>query len=285
MMCIKHVLIYFLILPIPAASPIFLLLFTVAAFIAIKPCGYCLSLLAILFLSTSPHSPFLHPSLDSSISNTRNSTTVLPINDEPLNTPIPNRTWLSLNGGRLTSPSLIGYQEMDKALSQMTPPDNGIINRIIGFNVLPITPCTSNLERLSTGNMLIDRLISTYIPSSSSSAYPSLSSSSSPAVGWKERQLPNKYVDISWKGIGMIVDFGWKRDDQGIKWEIEEVLGKEWVRPSIDNGLKQKHDEHQNDGDEKENQLEHGERSVPIKAGMEKINKFWEKIPLFRGNW
>ena len=35
----------------------------------------------------------------------------------------------------------------------------------------------------------------------------------------KMDELPPHHVNWRWKGIGMVVDFGWKRTEEGIQWE------------------------------------------------------------------
>ncbi|WWC86958.1 uncharacterized protein L201_001839 [Kwoniella dendrophila CBS 6074] len=256
MMCIKHVLLYFLVLPIPAASPIFLLLFVAAAFIAIKPCGYCLALLTVLFLSTSPHSPFLHPSLKSPSTTTHvdfNSTSSSNQFELPLNSPSPKRSWISFNGGRYSSPNLIGYEEMDKSISSPTFKDgprsvyDKLITKIMGID-LPEFVTNPQLHIEFTGDgkkpynvdsdVLIYNLIRPYVKPStyldsprSSGVMGHLTDRNTNLVKWRRtRELPKNYHDFSWKGIGFIIDFGLKRSEEGLKWEIEEVIGKDWIR-------------------------------------------------------
>ncbi|WWC59306.1 uncharacterized protein I303_101857 [Kwoniella dejecticola CBS 10117] len=306
MMCIKHVLLYFFILPIPAASPIFLLLFTAAAFIAIKPCGYCLSLLAILFLSTSPHSPFLHPSLSSSsnsssttssgssISKFKNRTS---IHDLPLNSASPNRTWLNLNGGRYSSPNLVGYEEMDKAISTTFPSStdqNALWTRISGWDLGQSIYTTSN--RVVTGNLILDRIIEPYLPPSPSPSPSPSSSPTSSAVSshptdpehesrsrpWRNRELPRNYFDMSWKGIGFVVDFGMKRSVEGIKWEIEEVIGKEWARPLPEvQEVNESTTRMEADADDSA-EVDKDGREAEVESGNK---EFWRKVPLLGSYW
>ncbi|WWD00521.1 hypothetical protein V866_007438 [Kwoniella sp. B9012] len=285
MMCIKHVLIYFLVLPIPAASPVFLLLFVASAFIAIRPCGYCLSFLAILFLSTSPQSPFLHPSLSSSSTSSRNSTS---INDLPLNAPSPNRTWLNLNGGRYSSPNLVGYQLMDRAITPQQSAESGssLWKRIFAWDLGQSIKPQSPLERDITGNLILDRIIQPYLrPSPSPSAAASIPAGEVEQIQWNKRALPRNYIDLSWKGIGFIVDFNMKRSNEGIKWEIEEVLGKEWVRPTREDDLRKaevvKHQEQEKE--EGGEQLESRTEETREIQGDKK--KFWKRIPLVGSNW
>ncbi|WVQ69197.1 uncharacterized protein L199_007413 [Kwoniella botswanensis] len=286
MMCIKHVLIYFLVLPIPAASPVFLLLFVASAFIAIRPCGYCLSLLAILFLSTSPQSPFLHPSLSSSSSSSRNSTSNY---DLPLNAPTPNRTWLNLNGGRYSSPNLVGYQLMDKAI---TPQQSGesssssLWKRIVAWDLGQSIKPQSLSEREITGNLIFDRIIQPYLrPSPSPSAAASIAAGEVEQIQWNRRELPRNYIDLSWKGIGFVVDFNTKRTNEGIKWEIEEVLGKEWVRPTREDNLRKAEVVTHQEQEKEEVDKQSGNVKEETREAQGDKKKFWERIPLVGSNW
>ncbi|WWC67897.1 uncharacterized protein I206_101815 [Kwoniella pini CBS 10737] len=278
MMCIKHVLLYFFLLPIPAASPIFILLFTAAAFIAIKPCGYCLSLLAILFLSSSPHSPFLHPSLDSQASSSSriNSTsTVISSANLPLNAPLPNRTWMNLNGGRYSSPNLVGYEEMNKAISATysnSTRQNALWKKIFGWDLGQSFYTTSN--RVITGNTILDKIVEPYLPPSpESSAIISIETNK-----WRKRELPKNYFDMSWKGIGFVVDFGLKRSEDGIKWEIEEVIGKEWVR-SIPDAQTIEDMSIGIDEEKIQSPLQNQE------ADQTRKGNFWDKVPILSSYW
>lgn len=49
----------------------------------------------------------------------------------------------------------------------------------------------------------------------------------------ERRYLPAFYVDWRYKGIGFVLDFGLKRSEEGLKWEIEEMLGRAWDREEL----------------------------------------------------
>lgn len=67
----------------------------------------------ILFLSSSPNSPFLK---HSSHSPSLQSGQIQPLSSLPLDAPVPDRTWLTFNAGQIWDASLVGYREMSKAL-------------------------------------------------------------------------------------------------------------------------------------------------------------------------
>ncbi|ORX38864.1 hypothetical protein BD324DRAFT_648974 [Kockovaella imperatae] len=131
-------------LPVPAASPLFLALFY-----------------SILFLATSPSSPFVDSPIPPALSSLSSSA------------PLPDRTWLSVNSGRVQDPHLAGYQP--------TYPFN---------ETDPGSLLTSNDDQ-------DPRTI--------------------------DDEIPPNHVDWRYRGIGLIVDFGWKRSDAGIRWERGSV--------------------------------------------------------------
>jgi hypothetical protein len=57
----------------------------------------------------------------------------------------------------------------------------------------------------------------------------------------KQSGLPENYVDMRYRGLGLVVDFGWRRTEEGMEWEVEDWrdtkmrygvlnVGKGWVR-------------------------------------------------------
>jgi hypothetical protein len=68
----------------------------------------------------------------------------------------------------------------------------------------------------------IESLIENLIPSARPRAQES--STLTPSL----TPLPPNYLNLQWKGIGVILDFGWKRSEEGLKWELEnEYYGSE----------------------------------------------------------
>ena len=199
MMCLKHLLIYTILLPVPSASPVLLAIFAAAVFWTVRPCGYCITLVsrvcwispyrlqyqlsvwthedferstwvaladwdlsqfAILFLSTSPSSPFL------------NNTATPDLTILSPSTPMPNRTWLNLNHGKIFDPALVGYQPPSAASASSSP---------AAESDAPVTPP----KRFTS------------LP----------------------RDLPSHHLDLRYKGMGFVLDLGWKRSNEGVIWE------------------------------------------------------------------
>jgi hypothetical protein len=152
-----------------SASPVFLFVFSLYLFFTFKPCGYCIALvrqppelqssvkltenqMSILFLSTSPASPFLSltpPTLS---------------NEDPESILAPQRTtWYDLNHGYLFDPVIKAFS--DHATSAIA----------------------------------------------SSTAAPTTTTG-----------VPEGYKDWRYRGLGMVLDFGWSRDEQGMEWEMED---------------------------------------------------------------
>ncbi|KAK8847377.1 hypothetical protein IAR55_005235 [Kwoniella newhampshirensis] len=351
MMCLKHIMIYFLILPLPAASPFFLFLFAAAVFVAIRPCGYCITLLSILFFSSSPNSPFI---------NHQTPTTNITLSSLPLIAPIPNRSWMTVNGGRLWDPSLVGYREMSKALARerkRSPGDIGSESSVVddAAKTVPMdigktavsdggnrsaeekgqgvegqssqdwgkllwdtitlsevrraikglfdatqrlyksTIMTAPRDRTGqqradgtqvvnskSGRGIFDQVLRRPMTSTPARVNPDHTQS-------RKRPLPPGYVDLSWKGIGFIVDFGWKRSEEGIKWEIEEVLGRDWERGE-ESALKGDIVQVPQNAVGEQGVSEEGRRTEAagggaLKPAVEKASSFWSRVPLVGGVW
>jgi len=67
--------------------------------------------------------------------------------------------------------------------------------------------------------------------------------SSTTATILKETGIPENYVDMRYRGLGFVWDFGWRRTEEGMEWEmkdwentkkryglIEEVEKKGWMK-------------------------------------------------------
>jgi hypothetical protein len=38
----------------------------------------------------------------------------------------------------------------------------------------------------------------------------------------KQTALPENYVDMRYRGLGLIFDFGWRRTEEGMEWEMQD---------------------------------------------------------------
>ncbi|WWD21469.1 hypothetical protein CI109_105955 [Kwoniella shandongensis] len=346
MMCLKHILIFFLLVPVPAASPFLLALFAAAVFVAVKPCGYCISLLSILFFSSSPNSPFINtpPSLT--------STTNITLSSLPLTAPIPNRAWMNFNGGRIWDPSLVGYRELAKALArdkaqstqarmksapqstseveatteqveveqattvgEKTGSDEGqtgvaqdwkkllrdtltlsevrrdlqrFFETIKHLIISTINP--TNQSEMATGSATRVRSIFDQLIRPSTTPSPSVRSAEAQTTRKERRKrpLPPGYVDLSWQGLGFIVDFGWKRSEEGIKWEIEEVLGREWDREEgnkVDEEIVEVPQQLAGEVQELDKEGVINEPAQETVVVEDRTPSFWSRVPLLGSGW
>ncbi|WVQ83354.1 hypothetical protein IAT38_005493 [Cryptococcus sp. DSM 104549] len=286
MLCIKDIILYSLIFPMPAASPFFLIIFTLALFFALRPCGYCLVLFSILFLSTSPNSPFLNtyttspstsspPSTPLSIHHltsppdTRHLTTPDALSALPLSSPVPYRAWFDFNAGRVWEPRLVGYREMGEALGyewerkveerkrEVKEKEKEKEARAAAEAAEADKGQAGEVERESAKSGSVGGRLSgfwasfvgrrgpessavTVAPESTSHpdpaptdvAPPPASTAAAPTAR-KTKPLPPGYLDLRFRGVGFVLDLGWRRTDEGIQWEIEEALGRDWDRSEL----------------------------------------------------
>ncbi|KAL7419029.1 hypothetical protein Q5752_006714 [Cryptotrichosporon argae] len=231
MMCFKHFAIYAILLPVPSASPILLATFALALCLAVRPCGYCMALLMLLFVTTSPSSPFL----------TAPPPPPVPLGAGP-SSPVPARRWLSTNGGRVFDPVLVGYNASAAKAGR-----NGASEGVVGVDSdesgqggLAHWPGTWKLGMSATGAAgagaphavdpdaqaileLPERLRSADRPASTASppalSTPGVPPALSPAAG-PVPDLPRHHVDARFRGLGFVVDFGWRRTDEGVAYEL-----------------------------------------------------------------
>lgn len=160
---------------------------------------------SILFLSTSPSSPFIHSPTPSQSPDATHTNATL-----PLSSPIPGRPWFNLYGGSLFDPPLVGYREINKIIRGDVKPEpepepepvveeEKKLPRWYDYILHP--PFLKSREDLES-------LRKTPPPTPSPTPTPNV--------------LPAGFVDLRYKGLGFVVDFGWKRSEEGMAWELEE---------------------------------------------------------------
>lgn len=130
MMCLRNFLLFLIVLPFPAASPIFMLAFIAAMWFKLKPCFYCTIVLSIYFYALSsssyislsfPDDPVRSMSMRPGYNTTIQEQPSLRQAEEPLSgfkyaAPISSRSWIDLNHGRWLWPKLEGYRLLDEKL-------------------------------------------------------------------------------------------------------------------------------------------------------------------------
>lgn len=108
-----------------------------------------------------------------------NITTPLGLTD-----PLPNRGWYNWNGARLFDPPLVGYQPVSAV------------------------PPASASAASAMSSALGDPDAAAATPGEITPVEPTAS-----------EDLPKGYYDLSWKGLGFVLDLGWKRTEEGMRWE------------------------------------------------------------------
>jgi len=196
-----------------------MVLFGISLFYSVKPCGYCLAIvsrssgrldLASPCLCLDPAFGDAYPSplflLDSAsvgrwIEGSLQMTILYlcfnpssPFVTAPpashnttapyaLTDPLPDRGWFNWNGGRLFDPPLVGYQPVRQGPSSAS--------------------ATSAVSKAPGDSPFTERS----------------DADAASAETQRSRALPNGYYDLSWKGLGFVVDLGWRRTEEGMRWE------------------------------------------------------------------
>lgn len=203
---------------------------------------------SILFLSTSPSSPFI--STPSTTPSIHSSSSVTPDISLPLSSPIPGRPWMSLNGGRIFDPALVGYREITKIIHGKPEPIP---------NTEPAAEPSSIPETEDKFTRWYDRLFRpSHIPTPKEILPTPIREPTPPPT---PNHLPPGYIDLRYKGIGFVLDLGWKRSEEGMAWEVEE-----WRRSAV--SIRRTG--------------EVAEKSVEVERRQE--HSLWERIPLL-GSW
>ncbi|RSH92148.1 hypothetical protein EHS25_008563 [Saitozyma podzolica] len=274
MQCFQQLLLLVLLLPIPSASPLFVLLFGIATFWSIGPCVYCIALCSIIFLSTSPSSPL----------TTRSPPHLAPNTSFPLTSPLPERFWIHLNHGRWADPGLVGYWEMSRVSEsgegRGREPGSGLESELrsglvsdsesgegygqddhagSGSGSAEATPgqaekssregkgevgdaerdsknsdsglmtSTSTVTRvfrsLYTYILILWRLSTTQVQQAIRRGCRPCSLSGVDE-GTKARStwspVPRDYLDLRFRGLGLVLDLGWRRSEEGLRWELDD---------------------------------------------------------------
>ncbi|WVQ76066.1 hypothetical protein IAR50_005703 [Cryptococcus sp. DSM 104548] len=295
MMCIKHMLLYVLVFPLASSPSLVLALLVLASFLKIRPCGYCMTLATILFFSTSPSSPFLaRPSPSLSTSPT-SSPSYLTNSSMPLTLPLPSRSWLA-PPTNIWDPLVIGYSCLSAALSQERKwlADHGDEALKTGRQVRLGGMVAEGVESLKRWKR-VERAFRR------GEGYEGMAELRESASDWRapfewfdyrsktaeKRQdlasqaaapLPKGYIDLRYKGLGWVVDMNWRRSEEGLKWEVEQVLGREWDRQELEeiNVVEGEQEE--------EEDVEVAQEVKVVEEVPGEETKGWRSIP-FVGSW
>lgn len=179
-----------------------------AVFWSVRPCGYCLTLVSILFLTTSPSSPFAPSETSASLGGSPGAGGGEPGESWRLTDPVAGRSWLDMNKGRIMDPVLMGYKHFS-SLSEPAPSGSGSGGSSSEAGAGAHGGPSWKFWRGSSG--ADDR--------------GSDGDGVGAGTGDRERtaRLPRGYVDLSFRGIGFVFDFNPTRTEDGIAWEIEDA--------------------------------------------------------------
>jgi hypothetical protein len=133
---------------------------------------------------------------------------------------------------------------------------------------------------LNNGN-LFDPFIRAF--SGNATMYPERYIARSPSSTTK-MELPSGYVDLRYRGLGLIWDFGWKRTEEGMEWELGDWVntnkryGKEEVAEELPLEMDiEKREEQSGDDDEE------GQRKWQWVHSM--VGRIWRKGGSISGDW
>ncbi|TYJ52219.1 hypothetical protein B9479_007178 [Cryptococcus floricola] len=302
-------LLYVLVFPLSSSPSLILALLALGSFLKIRPCGYCMTLATILFFSTSPSSPFLarpSPSLLTSPSPSSGpgpAPAYLTNPLLPLSLPLPSRSWLA-PPTNAWDPLLIGYSALSAALAQERRYLAEHADEGKGWK-------TGREVRLGgmweEGGESLRRWRDVEWAFRRGEGYEGWGEWRESASDWRapfewvdfrsktaEKRkripstpaapLPKGYIDLRYKGLGWVIDMNWRRSEEGLKWEVEQVLGREWDRAELE-----ELEEMEMEGEEGEEGVgevevvEEGEVEVEVEEVQEE-KKGWRSIP-FVGSW
>lgn len=181
--------------------------------------------IAILFFSTSPSSPFL--------THLSPSSEPPPDSTLPLDSPIPNRGAFYLNGLRLFDPTLVGYREMSRVWHDVVNGQEEVFVDGLGWwpgkwkmGMSSFGPKESDSAIKAVKNQEEDEpaSLAEHISDADHAPAEGAASTSTPYVVHTESPLPKHYVDLRFGGLGFVLDLGWRRTDEGLRWEVEDTV-------------------------------------------------------------
>lgn len=184
--------------------------------------------IAILFFSTSPSSPFL--------THLSPSPAPPPDNTLPLDSPIPNRGAFYLNGLRLFDPTLVGYREMSRVWHDVVNGQDEVSVDGLGWwpgkwkmGMSSFGPKESDgaTKVVNDGGGEDDSdsaTLAEHASDADDAAADGDATKATPYIVHTESPLPKHYVDLRFGGLGFVLDLGWRRTDEGLRWEVEDTM-------------------------------------------------------------
>ena len=108
-----------------------------------------------------------------------------------LQTARPGRGWFSYNGGRVFDPSLIGYHFPSTVATSGSADE--------GTETAKVVMGKKDQKQMENGRTEKAQMAT----------------------------IPNGYVDLRWKGVGFILDLGWRRTKEGLLWEGMDGMARQ----------------------------------------------------------
>lgn len=151
--------------------------------------------------------------------------------------PIADRGAFFLNGGRFFDPALVGYTEMQRAWTDDVPahaPPPAQEVTAVAVDSDNNAPDASehepdseapppSVEEVQTSTIVrhsgswLTGWMSPFKRTGSPDQAPTIHPPTQPI-----RSLPRGYYDLRLGGVGLVLDLGWRRTDEGLAWELEE---------------------------------------------------------------
>jgi len=135
---------------------------------------------------------------------------------------IPERGAFFLNGGNIFDPVLVGYREMQRVWRETLEGEDDEASSAVSSSAPSpgSDPLASSEEASNASLPEADADLSAH-PVPSVPIQATTATATSAVTGSKG--LPPGYVDLRIGGIGLVLDFGWRRTDEGLRWEVENV--------------------------------------------------------------
>jgi hypothetical protein len=162
--------------------------------------------MTILFFSTSPSSPFLDVLSDKPAPPATQRTPPV-----AYDTNIPDRGAFNLNGGHIFDPVLVGYREMQRVWRETLDADKNSSDSAVASGSGSGSGSVSSGSDSSAGSASEAGTSDPPIPNVDAAGTPSQQLLSPPAG----------YLDLPL--IGLVLDLGWHRTDEGLRWEAENM--------------------------------------------------------------
>lgn len=144
-----------------------------------------------------------------------------------------------MNGLRLFDPTLIGYREMSRVWNDVVSGQDEVsVDGLgwwpgkwkMGMSSFGSKESESSMGTVKDGEGEVEEEPATTADEHTSDAEDTPlveegdATSATPYVMHTESPLPKHYIDLRFGGLGFVLDLGWRRTDEGLRWEVEDTL-------------------------------------------------------------